>query len=90
MQTHDFITRHRNDWQAMWLALAPSHTGQETLLAELTQRYSEPHRHYHTLEHLDACLRHLAGVQDQLERPQEIACALWFHDAIYAVCASDN
>lgn len=90
MQTHDFIAQHRNGWQSMWQALAPSHAGQDALLTELTRRYSEPHRHYHTLEHLDACLRHLAGVRETLTRPQEVAFALWFHDAIYEIGASDN
>ncbi|MEO7940209.1 MAG: N-methyl-D-aspartate receptor NMDAR2C subunit [Burkholderiaceae bacterium] len=90
MQAHDFITRHESSWHTLWQALAPNLPASQALLDELAGRYSEPHRHYHTLEHLDACLRHLASVQDQLERPQEIACALWFHDAIYAVGASDN
>lgn len=90
MQTHDFITRHQADWQTVWQSLAPQHATRDGLLTELTGRYSEPHRHYHTLEHLDACLRHLAGVRDQLERPQEVALALWFHDAIYEVGATDN
>lgn len=90
MLTHEFITRHQADWQTAWHALAPHTANQDGLLAELTGRYSEPHRHYHTLEHLDACLCHLRGVWRQLERPQEVALALWFHDAIYKVGASDN
>lgn len=90
MQRHDFNTRHQADWQTVWQALAPRHANLAHLLTELTARYSEPQRHYHTLEHLDACLRHLAGVRDQLEQPEEVALALWFHDAIYEVGASDN
>lgn len=90
MHTRDFIARHEPSWHTMWQALAPGRPAPQALLTELLARYSEPHRHYHTLEHLDACLRHLAVVHDQLERPQEIACALWFHDAIYVVGGSDN
>lgn len=87
---HTFITRHGSDWHTLWKALTPAFNGQDALLAELAKRYSEPHRHYHTLEHLDACLRHLSGVMALLERPHEVALALWFHDAIYDVGATDN
>jgi len=90
MQTDAFITHHRAAWQALWQVLAPGHADQDALLTQLAARYSEPHRHYHTLEHLDACLRHLASVRAQLERPAETTLALWFHDAIYEVGASDN
>ncbi len=89
MQTHDFITRHQANWHTVWRALV-GRPAPEGLLAALTERYSEPHRHYHTLEHLDACLRHLAALAQPLEQPHEVALALWFHDAIYAIGASDN
>jgi predicted metal-dependent HD superfamily phosphohydrolase len=47
-------------------------------------------RHYHTLSHLDACLRELDTALDLALRPAEIELALWFHDAIYRSWRSDN
>ncbi len=89
MQTDTFIEHHRHDWQATWRALAPR-APDSALLAQLANRYGEPHRHYHTLQHLDACLRHLAGLRPLAQRPDEVALALWFHDAIYDIGAADN
>jgi predicted metal-dependent HD superfamily phosphohydrolase len=47
-------------------------------------------RHYHTLSHLDACLRELDTARDLALRPAEIELALWFHDAIYRSWRRDN
>jgi predicted metal-dependent HD superfamily phosphohydrolase len=89
MQIDDFILRHQAHWHASWQALARCAPAPD-LLAALTRRYQEPHRHYHTLQHLDACLRHLSGLHALAQRPHEVALALWFHDAIYDIGASDN
>jgi predicted metal-dependent HD superfamily phosphohydrolase len=45
-------------WEAAWraLGLAPP----AALLSELRARYAEPHRAYHTLQHLDECFALLA------------------------------
>jgi predicted metal-dependent HD superfamily phosphohydrolase len=89
MSADAFSGRHRPQWQTMWQSL----TGQAAnpaLLDALVQGYDEPHRHYHTLQHLDACLEHLPPLLPLAERPDEIRCALWFHDAIYRIGASDN
>jgi len=84
-----FLSRHQPAWNHLWLALAMREPPPQ-LLEQLLARYSEAHRHYHTLEHLDACLRHLTGLRDLLHKPHEVALALWFHDAIYDIGASDN
>ncbi len=89
MQAQAFLTRHQTAWHSAWQALAPRPPA-TSVLAALTTRYCEPHRHYHTLEHLDACLRHLDGSADLAHNRHEITLALWFHDALYAIGATDN
>lgn len=56
----------------------------------LISAYSEKHRAYHTLHHISACFRHLEDVKGLADYPQEIALALWFHDAIYKPFSGAN
>ena len=64
-------------------------SNEETYQA-LFKRYSEKHRHYHTNEHIEACLKHFDNVCDLANHPEEIELALWFHDAIYDPYSQDN
>ncbi len=47
-------------------------------------------RHYHTLAHLDSCLREFDGAREFASRPAEVELALWFHDALYRSWRRDN
>lgn len=60
------------------------------VLDQLMQAYSEPHRKYHTLQHLRECLQLFEKVQALAKNAAEIEIALWFHDAIYKTKRSDN
>lgn len=56
----------------------------------LISRYSEPHRHYHTLDHIYAMLKHFAAFGSLCRQPELIDAAIWFHDAIYNPTRRDN
>ena len=62
----------------------------DNLLGKLLTCYSEPHRKYHSLEHLKECFAHLKTLRSIAEHPAEIELALWFHDAIYKTTRKDN
>lgn len=62
----------------------------ETAHSDLVGAYSEKHRRYHNLEHIDECLSHLDWLSDLPACPHEIEMALWFHDAVYVPRRSDN
>lgn len=57
---------------------------------DLLRRHAEPHRKYHTLQHLRECIAWCASTAHLALRPAEIEVALWFHDAVYALKSSDN
>ena len=76
-------------WRAMWKELGAANPDPK-LHAELIARYSEPHRKYHTLQHLEECFSKFEDVRAVAEHPAEIELALWFHDAIYNVKRRDN
>lgn len=54
-------------------------------LSELSILYTQPHRHYHNLNHIHHCLRELDECDvDIVEKNyEEIELFIWFHDAIY-------
>ena len=82
------MTPERAQWDAAWDALGrPAPDG---LLSDLAARYAEPHRAYHTLQHLRECFVQLEPVTDLAEHLAEVQLALWFHDAIYDTRGHDN
>ena len=78
----------RDRWWALWPG-GPSGAIDATY-RDLANRYSEPHRAYHTLDHVADCLRRLDEVRPLLARPAEAELALWFHDAVYDPRRADN
>lgn len=85
-ESMDLLAR---SWRRCTGALAPrSITG--SVFDQLLARYSEPHRQYHTLQHLAECLAHFEAVRHLAEQPGEVEFALWFHDGIYDTQRHDN
>jgi predicted metal-dependent HD superfamily phosphohydrolase len=60
------------------------------VLERLLAAYSEPHRKYHTLRHLDECFEKLEELRIDANHSEEVELALWFHDAIYDTKRQDN
>jgi predicted metal-dependent HD superfamily phosphohydrolase len=72
-----------NDLLDRWRALLPD---QPDLGEDLLRRYAEPHRRYHTADHL----QHVLDMIDELVDGQDlflVRLAAWFHDAVYAIPA---
>lgn len=76
-------------WRAAWSAMGID-TQPIALLDALLVRYAEPHRRYHTLQHLGECLDAFERERAHAQRPGEVALGLWFHDAVYDLQAHDN
>lgn len=75
-------------WHHTWAALqcVPA----AGLFDELLQAYRQQQRHYHTLQHLGECLQLHTESAHLAQHPADIGLALWFHDAVYDVHATDN
>jgi predicted metal-dependent HD superfamily phosphohydrolase len=76
-------------WSALWRRLgarsdpAPAH-------GEIHRAYSEPHRHYHTLEHIAHALGRFDGIRSRVAAADAAELALWLHDFVYDPRAKDN
>jgi predicted metal-dependent HD superfamily phosphohydrolase len=62
----------------------------EGIYAEVLARYGEPHRHYHTIDHIDDCLERFDAVRHLPREPAAVELALWLHDVICLPGARDN
>lgn len=64
--------------------------GPATIYVDLVRRYSEPHRRYHTCDHIAHCLKQFDLAADLMDNCDAVEMGLWFHDAIYEPGAADN
>lgn len=76
-------------WSGLWRRLKPDGDG-SAVFHDLVRRYSEPHRAYHTLAHIEHCLDEFEPVRATARDPDAVELALWFHDAVYRPRATDN
>lgn len=78
-----------NRWQALLKAV-----GASTVPGEWYERvmnaYNEPHRHYHSRQHLAECLAEFEAARHLTQEPVAAELALWFHDVVYDPKAADN
>lgn len=82
------VTLDAQRWTALTerLGLPPSPGMFETL----QRLHSQRHRHYHTAEHINACLRHLDERRALATQLDLIEIAIWFHDAVYKPFSKAN
>ncbi|MFG6197429.1 metal-dependent phosphohydrolase [Nonomuraea sp. JJY05] len=66
-----------------WAVLVGDSPAALAMGAELLARWSEPHRRYHTLDHLAAVLGGIARLAASADDPTAVRLAAWFHDAVY-------
>src|SRR5215475_5146852 len=78
-------------WLKAWRELGVADSPKlNRLYRDVLLRYSEPHRHYHTGQHLAECFEKVQDIISLAEHPAEVRVGLWFHDAIYDTRRHDN
>ncbi len=83
------LNRNEQQWQALWQHLGAQGDA-SVVYNELVVRYSEPHRVYHTLQHIRLCLDELERGRHLATNPDTVELALWYHDAIYDTKTKDS
>jgi predicted metal-dependent HD superfamily phosphohydrolase len=71
-----------------WTALAGP--GNAACGQDLVARYREPHRRYHTTEHLAFMLDVIDLLADEAADDAAVRYAAWFHDAVYEIEAGSG
>ncbi len=76
-------------WLDLWRRVGGKGYGQ-SVFDDLLARYSEPHRHYHNLDHWGFGLDQLDLIRDLSDQPDLVELAWAFHDSVYVIGAQDN
>ncbi len=81
----DFRSQLAYRWQLLGRRLDVCLTDREwnCFFEDVAHRYSEAHRHYHTLEHIDHCMRELDEASGLAKDPDSLEFALFIHDVVY-------
>ncbi|MEU6546638.1 hypothetical protein [Streptomyces sp. NPDC046859] len=86
-----------DDLRARWLRTLLAARGDDTPAPAperygeaLLERWSEPQRRYHTVDHLAAVLDHVDVLAKYARDVEAVRLAAWFHDAVYLPDRSEN
>lgn len=83
------LARDDSFWITNWRKLSSSGTGIK-IRDNLLKRYSENHRLYHTIQHLNECLNFFEQYQSLAKTSENLFFAIWYHDAIYKTTEHNN
>ena len=81
-----FASELRPRWQRLASAWNAPPDVVDAVYADIVTRYGEPHRRFHTLEHIAEVL----AVVDDLGGDEAVQWAAWLHDVIYDVHGTDS
>ena len=81
------IYTHR--WAELWGDL-DAKVSLEKEYFSLKEAYAQPHRHYHTFEHIQAGLQDFDQAKHLMNHPLAVELAWWYHDYAYELSAKDN
>ncbi len=83
-------TLSKTNLQQLWKVLAERLGLKASIWARIVTAYSEPQRHYHTLDHIAAVVADFLPLRDCFEDADAVLLALFFHDIVYDPAGPDN
>ncbi|MBW4421877.1 MAG: hypothetical protein KME13_22100 [Myxacorys californica WJT36-NPBG1] len=89
-QSQSWLIELRNQWIALLQKLSVNSTSATPVFSDLVNAYSEPHRFYHTLDHIQSVLQWVDRLQPNAHDLPAIQLAVWFHDVVYDTRLQDN
>jgi predicted metal-dependent HD superfamily phosphohydrolase len=84
------IARLQREWQKIIPASEATARASAETFSLLRQLYSEPHRAYHNLSHVESLLALADSFQAHFANSAAVRFAIWFHDAIYNPHSNEN
>jgi len=81
--------RSRDRWLRFWKSVAVRGDSAPPY-EDLVERYSEPQRAYHTLNHIEHCLDEFDAARSLAQDAGAVEMAIWYHDAVYEPRKRDN
>ncbi|KAK0468251.1 uncharacterized protein EV420DRAFT_1503520 [Desarmillaria tabescens] len=80
MDSAEFV---RGELTSLLEGLPEGEAANDVWVDAILEKYSEPHRYYHTLTHLEAMLRCLQASKRHIHDPTSLSLAILFHDIVY-------
>ena len=77
-------------WVRLMGELGVSPASAYPVFDQLVEAYQQPHRYYHTLEHLAEMFRVIGRLAPLCRNPVAVQLAIWFHDVVYDPKVQDN
>lgn len=93
-----FGDRFADLWHRGRLTQSQSALDTTALFEDVVRAYGEPGRRYHSMEHIEHCIRQLELVQRELgpsaglegDQVDAVEFGIWYHDVVYVTRAKDN
>jgi len=93
-----YAARFSDLWLRGLLPDASTSIDAEALYGRIVQAYGSPDRRYHTLDHIEHCIRQLELAQRRLgasagleaDGVEGVEFGIWYHDIVYVPEADDN
>jgi predicted metal-dependent HD superfamily phosphohydrolase len=88
--TRELFERFVPRWRALFPPDEGWIPGRKRVFGLVLDRYAEPWRFYHTLDHVGSVLDLIDWLERLAVNPAAVRMAAWFHDVVYDPRAKDN